>query len=257
MTTLATAAAPTARPALPAATRIWRIVKLQLTNRWNIIALPWIILGVILVLNLVLDFIITTSARASGSSDDVNYNSSSMAFIFVYMLVVAIQAINLTFPFALGYGVTRRDYYLGSALTWLILSASLTAGFTLLSYIEEWTGGWGLDAQFFRMQYVVEGSLGQRLFVIFVLFLFFFFVGTISAAIYVRWKVNGLLAAGLIVALLVVGSVALATVTQSWPAVGAWFVASGVVGVVAWTLVPSVLAAVTGYFILRRATPKS
>ena len=43
----------------------------------------------------------------------------------------------------------------------------------------------------------------------------------------------------------------------SWPAVGEWFAAMGPIGVVAWLLVPTALAAVAGYFILRRATPKS
>ena len=53
-----------------------------------------------------------------------------------------------------------------------------------------------------------------------------------------------------------VDEVAEATFTDSWPSVGAWLVQNGAVGVAAWSIVPTLLAAVTGFFILRRATPK-
>ena len=57
--------------------------------------------------------------------------------------------------------------------------------------------------------------------------------------------------------LALVGAVALITLTYSWPAVGGWFAAQGVVGGFAWGLIPVAVAAVTGFFILRRATPRN
>jgi hypothetical protein len=44
--------------------------------------------------------------------------------------------------------------------------------------------------------------------------------------------------------------------TQSWGLVGDWFVTSGPQGVIAWTLIPTALSGLAGYFILSRATPK-
>jgi hypothetical protein len=65
--------------------------------------------------------------------------------------------------------------------------------------------------------------------------------------------VAGLIALGLIV----LGGVALLTLTDSWPAFGGFFVHFGFVGSYAWSLVLTALAALAGFFILRRATPKS
>lgn len=241
------------------ASRVWRVVRLQLTNKWNILGQPWVILGAIFLMNYVIWVLIAQATSGSDKSDALEGTqwTGSTFFIFIYMMVVAIQAINVTFSFALGFSVTRRDYYLGTALTWIILSAALTVGFTVLSYIEEWTGGWGLGGHFFTAVYFGNQDLLPRLFTLFAMFLFFFFVGTASATIYVRWKVNGMLVAGAITAIILLGALALITFTQSWGIVGDWFATVGPAGAVAWSLVITAIAAVAGFFILRRATPKS
>ena len=68
---------------------------------------------------------------------------------------------------------------------------------------------------------------------------------------------TGVLAILALLVLLMVGAAALITFTGSWQAVGDWFVASGPVGVTAWLLVPTVLAALAGFAVLGRATPRS
>ena len=93
--------------------------------------------------------------------------------------------------------------------------------------------------------------------VVFAAMLFFFAVGAFSAALFMHWRMNGILAAGAALILLLVGAIALINYTQSWPAVGEWFVVNGPVGVTAWLLLPTVLAAVAGYAVLGRATPRS
>ena len=46
-------------------------------------------------------------------------------------------------PFGLMLGVSRRGYYLGSALLVVLLSAVYGLGLTVLQAIERATGGWG------------------------------------------------------------------------------------------------------------------
>lgn len=87
-------------------------------------------------------------------------------------------------------------------------------------------------------------------------FLFFFFVGTVSAAIYARWRVTGLLLAGALLLLVLLGLLALAGYTDSWVAIGSWIQTAGPTGIMAWSLVITVIAAVLGYILLRRATPR-
>lgn len=245
-------------PATPTR-RIMNVVRLHFANPWTTIILPWIILGVIFGANLVIWALISTMANTGGNDadlrDGVQYSGSNF-FIFIYMLVVAIQAISITFPFALGYGVTRRDFYLGSALTFVILSAAYSAALTILSMIEDATNGWGLGGRMFTTGYFGENP-AQRLLIFFLGLLFFFFVGTAAAAVWVRWKATGLTAFFIGIGLATIAVVALITLTGSWSAVGAFFATAGLIGSVLWSLVITAIAGVTGWMILRRATPRA
>jgi len=239
--------------------RVWRVVRLNLVNKWTVIWIPAMIMLFIGLVNWLIWWIIWAAAAPADRADAVDgtqWNGGAF-YIFVYMLVVAVQVITGTFPFALGYSTTRRDFALGSGLTFLMLAAGYAVGFTLLSAIEEWTNGWGLGGHLFTSVYFDGESLGGRLFTVFATMLFFFAVGAFSAALFMRWRMNGILAAGAVFILLVVGAIALITLTQSWPAVGDWFAANGPFGVSAWLLLPTGVAAIAGYAVLGRATPRS
>ncbi|MFF1571903.1 hypothetical protein ACFVWR_04090 [Leifsonia sp. NPDC058292] len=257
-----TAIAPEAanlRTTPASAHRIWRVVRLNLVNKWTTIWVPVMIMGFIWLVNWLIWWIIwgaTPPAARAHAMDGTQWSGGGF-YVFVYMLVVGIQVISMTFPFALGYSVTRRDFWLGSSLTFAMLSAGYALGFTILSFIEEWTNGWGLGGHLFTTVYFGDGGFLQRFFIVFVSMLFFFFTGAASGTLFMRWRVNGLLITGALLALLVVGVVALITWTGNWGAVGDWFMRMGPLGVVAWLLVPTAIAAVFGFFVLRRSTPKS
>lgn len=247
----------TFRPA-SAVGRVFNVVRLHLANPWTAIILPWIILGIIFVANLAIWAIIYYSVDAvdrADVSEGLQY-SGAATYIFVYMMVVAITAMSITFPFALGYGVTRRDFYLGSAVTFILLSVMYTAGLTILSIIEEATGGWGFGGRMFTAVYFGEDTL-QRIFIFFVAFLFFFFFGAAIATVWVRWKATGVTAFFVVVTAIIIAAAAVLTFTGNWQLVGNFFVGAGLVGSFAWSLVITVISAVTGFFILRRATPRA
>ena len=251
--------APTLVAAPAPGQRIWRVVRLNLVNKWTVIWIPVMIMGFIWLVNWLIWWIIwaaTAPADRADAMDGTQWSGGGF-YIFVYMLVVAIQVISATFPFALGYSVTRRDFALGSGLTFLLLAAGYALGFSLLSAVEEWTNGWGLGGHLFTSVYFGGANVGERLFIVFGAMLFFFAVGAFSAALFMRWRMNGILIVGAVLALVLVGAIALITFTESWPAVGEWFAASGPIGVTAWLLVPTALAAVAAYLALARATPRS
>ncbi|MBH0084572.1 MULTISPECIES: ABC transporter permease [unclassified Salinibacterium] len=246
-----------AQPASPLK-RITNVAKLHFANPWTTLGLPWIILGVIFVGMLTVWWLIYSaideSARES-ALEGTQFSGSSF-FIYIYMMVVAIQAISITFPFALGYGVTRRDYYLGSALAFVALAVIYTAGLTIISVAETMTGGWGMGVTIFAPVYFGAGIV-ERIFVQFVAFLFFLFFGSAIAAVWVRWKATGVTMFFIVVAALLVGLIALATFTDSWVAIGATLVDLGVTGVAAWSLVLTAISGVAGFTLLRRATPRN
>jgi hypothetical protein len=244
-----------------AAGRITRVAKLHLANPWTTVILPAIIISAIFVLNYAIWFIIFTStapADRADVSDGLQYSGATW-WIFVYMLVVAVQAMNLAFPLAMGYGSTRRDFYLGSALTFVALSAMWSVALTLFAVVEKATNGFGIGGGLLNAIYFggPDSTWWQQGIIFFCLMLFFFFVGTIFAAGYVRWKATGLVAFFLVLAVLLVGLVALFTYTGTWSAVGEFFVTYGAFGTALWLLVPTALAGIAGFFILRRATPRA
>lgn len=239
--------------------RILNVTRLHLTNRFPMMVLPLLILGFIFLVNLVIWWLIFSAVGtddAADASQGMQFSGAS-TFIFVYMMVVAVQAVNLTFPFALGYSVTRRDFYLGSSVMFVLLSAYYAAIMTIMATIERATDGWGFGGAMFDVVYFNADNPLQQFVLFLLVFLFFFFVGAATASVYVRWRANGMYVFFASLTVLLVGLVALTTFTESWPLVGEWFVAHGAMGVALWSLVPTALCALVGFRLLRRATPKN
>ncbi|QEE61785.1 ABC transporter permease [Salinibacterium sp. dk2585] len=239
--------------------RIVNVAKLHLTARFALLVLPWLILAMIFVANLAIWLLIRTAAgdEAMSEAGDGMQFSGASTFIFVYMMVVAVQAVNATFPFALGFGVTRRDFYLGSSLVFVALSAYFAAGLTFLNWVERSTNGWGLGGRMFDVVYFSTENLLTQFLQFFLVFLFFFFIGAATASVYVRWKSYGMIVFFIVLSFALIGAAAAITLTESWGAVGEWFVSNGPFGVALWLLVPTVLSALAGFRLLRRATPRN
>jgi hypothetical protein len=234
--------------------RIWNVVRLQFANRFSMIALPWIIIGLVFLVNLVIWISIFVSTHEQ--LEDTKWSGSTF-YIFVYFGIAAVQAMNLTFRFALGMSATRRDYYLGTVVAFALQGLLFTAVCTLLSYVEDWTNGFGMSAHMFSNTYFGSGPLWERLFSSFGAFMVFFALGALAGSVFVRWRANGLYALGGIVALGAAASVAAATLSGSWPAIGQWFLEMRAVGVVAWLLIPAAISAVIGFFVLRKAPARA
>jgi hypothetical protein len=239
--------------------RILNVTRLHLTNKFPMMVLPLLILGFIFLVNLTIWWLIFSAIGtddAADASQGMQFSGAS-TFIFVYMMVVAVQAVNLTFPFALGYSVTRRDFYLGSSLMFVLLSGYYAAIMTIMATLERATNGWGFGGAMFDVVYFNADNPLQQFVLFLLVFLFFFFVGAATSSVYVRWRANGMYVFFAALTILVVGLIALTTFTESWPRVGEWFVANGAMGVALWTLVPTALSAITGFVLLRKATPKN
>ena len=254
-----TVPASTAPTTTPPFGRVWRIVKLITANPATVIGWPVAILAAIFVMNWTIWWLIFLNLDITQSSDaaaGIQYNGA-VSFIFVYMLIVAVQAVNLTFPLALGYGSTRRSFSLGSILTFVLLAIAYASLMTLGAWVEELTDGWGLQGSFFRTMYFAsnDGWFAQW-WIYFCWLVFFLFTGTIFAAMYVRWKATGLIVSFGILGILVVGAIALFTFTESWLRFWEAIADLGTLGVASAALLPAVLAAILGYLVLSRATPR-
>ena len=247
MTALTADTLPTT--ARPHGRRISTIMLLQLTNPMTLVGWPLMILGFIYVLNLAIYSLIST-ATSGASAVGVN---GGVGFIWVYTLVMAVQSVNQTFPLALGFGATRRDYLLGTGALFTLLSAGYAALIATLAMAERAVDYWGIGLRFFDTSpdfSWLELFLGTLL-----ILLLFASIGAATASVYVRWKATGMYVfwAGLVILVVAAGFVL--TWTDSWAAVGEFFVTAGVLGTLAWSLVITALSSLAAYLILRRATP--
>ncbi|KRE23127.1 hypothetical protein [Agromyces sp. Soil535] len=251
----AVAAAPIARTeARSRVDEIWRIVRLHAINPSIFFGVPWLILGGAWAVSMVIAVIV---GSANASPEDLEGMRYSWAVLSPqwYLVVVGVQAIGLTFSFALGFGATRRDFWLGTSLMFVLVSVEMAAAIATLVQVEIATNGWGIGVHMFDALWYGQNWLVD-FYTTFALQLLVLFIGASITTVYMRWRMPGmmiLLFGGIV---LVLAAVAALTFTQSWPAVFDWFAAIGLVGVFTVLLVKAFVWAVAWYFVIRRATPR-
>ena len=252
MTTTSSPTVPLSTAPRPITTRIGTVVRLLFANPWTSVYTPLLILGVVFLMSLAIWRIVRASIPPEGDAD-VSVNGG-LLFLFIYMLVVAVQSVNQAFPLALGYGSTRRDFVLGFGVFAVVLSIGYSLLLVAASLVERATGGWGIGHSFFTTDELWRAEWWESFTLSLLAFLLFFAIGAATAAVYVRWKALGMYAfwGGLV--FVGIGGAALTTWLDAWLQVGTFFVRAGVLGAAAWSLIITALCALAAWLILRRAT---
>lgn len=185
--------------------------------------------------------------------DQPNYTGGLLT-LYIFMFICGTLSMTKSLPFGLALGMSRRTYYLGTIVLVVGLSALYAAGVTVLQAIESATGGWGINVNFFRVPWLLNGSWYLTLLTSFVLLVLMFVYGMWYGLVYRRWAVLGLsvfIAAQVLVLLTVV---VVFTWTGTWPQLGrflATLTSAGLSGVLAILIV---LAGIGGFTTLRRIT---
>jgi len=233
---------------------VFRVVRLHTVNPSIFFGVPWLILGGALVVTILIALIL----RGSGISDSEDGFRYSWAVLSPqwYLVVVGVQAVAYTFPFALGFGATRRDYWLGTSAMFVFVSFEMAVAIATLVQIEQATNGWGIGAGMFdALWYGIDGWWVD-FYSTFALQLLVLFIGASITTVFMRWRMKGmmiLLFGGIALLLALIAGL---TFTESWPAVFDWFGSIGLVGVFTVLLGLAAVCAVVGYLVIRRATPR-
>lgn len=235
---------------------IWRIIRLHTVNPSIFFGVPWLILGAAWAVMMIIGLIIV---GAGGPRDEMHEGMRySWAVLSPqwYLVVVGVQAIGLTFSFALGFGATRRDFWLGTSLMFGIVSLMNAVAIATLVQIEKATDGWAVGiAMFDSLWYGQQGWLVD-FYTTLALQLLVLFIGASITTVYLRWRMRGTMSVLFGSIALILAFVAVATFTESWPAVIEWFGGIGLVGVFTVVLGLAAVCAVGGYLVIRRATPR-
>ncbi|WP_062069265.1 hypothetical protein [Demequina sediminicola] len=239
------------------AQRLFNVSRLHVANPYPTLVVPWAITAVIFGLNIAIAQMVVSAAGGTSNLDaDAFQYNGGITWIVVFMLVVGVQAMSLTFPFALGFGVTRKDFYWGSTLYFVGLSVLYATGLTLLSWLERATDGWGIDMAFFQPWGLMENPLSTVWLLYATSLLGAFFVGAATSAVWVRWRAIGMYVFFSALAIIVVGAGWLITSTNSWAKVGEFFTSTSIEALALWSLPFTGIVALVGYTLIRRATSR-
>lgn len=210
--------------------------------------MPWAIMASGFVINILI-------WGLADLSEQPGSGTGGLASLYITLAIVYMQSVTYLLPFTVGLSLTRRTFYLGTAL--FAAAQSLVYGVVLygLVLIERGTDGWGVGLSFFQGYWSVGNPVLQVL--VFAVPLFVLaLLGMAVGVVYKRFGSAGLYALTIGVILLLGGLFALVTWQQAWSSVGGWFSDQSLVGLFAgWPLLLGVLFAVAGYVGIRRVVP--
>jgi hypothetical protein len=187
------------------------VARYHLVDRMTYLALPWGIMAFSFLVNWVI------AAWLPAPQGDY---TGGLVTIYAFLLVCGALSMTRSLPFGLMLGVSRRGYYLGTALLVVVLGVVYGLGLTVLQAVERATGGWGAGLHFFRVPWIMDGPWYQTWLTSFVLLVLFFLYGMWYGLVYRRWNLVGLvafIAAQVLAALVVIVAV---STTHNWAAVG-------------------------------------
>lgn len=230
--------------------RVLGAARLQLINPLMSVGFGWAIVALAFAVNLAVWGIGDLDARASDS------NTGGLAALYITVLVTYIQAVTWLFPLAMGLSLSRRVFYLGTALVALGQAVVFGIVLTGLTAVENATNGWGVGLEFWAPGAVDVGNPALQVVVFTIPLMAFAFTGIGMGVLYKRWGTTGIYA---LTAALIVGTgtlVVLLTWRQAWGDVGAWLADRSIESFAIGLPAVAVLAlAVLGYLGLRRAVP--
>ena len=222
------------------------VARYHLVDRLTFVGLPWGIMAFSFLVNIVISLLVPTTPHG--------IYTGGLLTIYVFLLVCGAVIMTRSLPFGLMLGISRRTYYLGTALLVLTLGVVYGLALTLLQLVERASGGWGVSLHFFRIPWILDGPWYQTWLTSFVLLVLFFLYGMWYGLVFRRWNVAGLvlfIAAQILVALLVVVAVSL---THEWSAFGHFFTTLTAIAVTGVLAAIALTMGFGGFTTLRRVT---
>ena len=222
------------------------VSRYHLVDRLTYLVLPWGIMAFSFLVNLAISTLIPRSPQGS--------YTGGLVTIYAFLLVCGALSMTRALPFGLMLGLSRRRYYLGTALLASALGVVYGLGLTVLQAAERATGGWGVGLHFFRVPWIMDGPLYQTWLTSAVLLVLFYVYGMWYGLVYRRWSLPGLvafIAAQMLVALTAVAAVSM---THTWATAGHFFTAMKVPALTGLLAAAAVALGLGGFTTIRRVT---
>lgn len=213
------------------------------------LGIPWVVVGSSFAINLVVWAALPADARDEGGTGGI-------ISLYVTVAIVFLQAVTQLFPMALGLSLSRRTFYLGTLLAAAVQSLGYGVLLTLLTLVENGTGGWGLGLSFWAPGPVDVGNPALQVLVFAAPMFLAASLGVGLGVVLKRWGQIGMWTLGIVLLLAGGAAVALITWRGGWPAVGSFFLDTSVVALLlVGPAAVALLVAGASFLGLRRAVP--
>lgn len=229
---------------------IGTMIKLHVKDRWSWIYIPWIILLSSFFVNLIIGYFIR-------NIEPGGITTGGLASIFVYMFFGGLFVLHQTFAFALGFGVTRKDYFFGTSAMLGVIGVAAAIVLTLLAALENLTSGWGISLHFFHMPFLNEMGVLAKTLLYFWTIVHLYALGFVISSIHRRFGRSGMFTFFTILILISSVFTLLGTAQNWWVDLFHWLTqftwTEIFTGLMLWQAVLSVVYLLFTYMMLRKS----
>jgi hypothetical protein len=254
-----------------------RIMVLQARDRVTWFVIPASMLSAVFAIGW---FIVLFRDLLMGGKNDAF--TPAVAVIYIMLLVGSISSVTGTYPFAVGFGTRRRDYFLGTLAMAVAVSAAWAILLGMLSLIEaDVIKNWGVGLHLFHLPFFSDGTplrqfcwtwtsdtvcarsdpnyliggapLGQ-FWVYFALLLFMCMLGLVLGSIYQRFGRTGIYISVGIAFLLLSVSLLLSSYWRWWGGIFGWLAQQTAATLALWLVPLIAFFALASFALLRKAT---
>ncbi len=224
--------------------------RLHAMNPLLTVGIPWGIVGLSFAINLALWGTIGVGEENPGAF------TGGVISLYITVLVVFIQSVTGLLPFAMGMSLSRRTFYAGTAVAALIVALIYGAALSVLTSVEDATGGWGVGLQFWAPGGFDVDNPALQLLVSGAPMLAAAFLGVAIGVVMKRWGPTGLWTLAIATLVVTGGLAILVSWRRAWGDLGSWLTdQSAVTLAVALPFLVALATAVLSFAGIRRVVP--
>jgi hypothetical protein len=190
--------------------------RLHLMNPLLTFGVPWAIVASSFGINVAVWVLTDAGAQPRGGV------SGGVASLYITVMIIYVQSMTQVLPFAMGMSLTRRTFWLGTALVAAVQALGYGIVLSALTAIEGATGGWGVRLHFWAPGVLDVDDAALQVLVSGAPMLAFAFAGVGIGVVMKRWGQVGTWVLALATLLVTGGLAILVSWRRAWGDVGAW-----------------------------------
>lgn len=186
--------------------RIGNVFRVHFADKRATFMAPLLIVGIAAAVIVMIGVVgMLMGAERNSLWEGMQYSGAIWAFLGMG-IGIGFATMGQYLSFALGMGITRREWVTGSALMFLLLTVIITIVVVVGKLIEVATGGWGMGVRLFDTVHTNTGPWWQTAIQTFVIVFASMFFCAMLGAVWNRWGKAGLYwIGGVLLFLLLVG----------------------------------------------------